>query len=212
MFKNQNRSENASKILLNLAGNMSILGKCQQARDNVTEALALSRGDINLASAAMIYATCNDSSRAQSMIDAARAAAPQNTFLSSIVAHMVRAEIEKNRGNTNEAIQLLESVRTYDLGEVTGLSNNYSRGDLYLRQKRGQEAAAEFRKIVETRGIEIFSPFHGLAYCGLARAAAITGDTGAARKSYQDFFAFWKDADADLPVLVQAHKEYDQLK
>jgi len=41
---------------------------------------------------------------------------------------------------------------------------------------------------------------------------AISGDTASARKSYQDFFALWKDADADLPVLVQARKEYEQLK
>jgi hypothetical protein len=40
----------------------------------------------------------------------------------------------------------------------------------------------------------------------------VKGDTAAARKSYQDFFALWKDADQDLPVLVQAKKEYEQLK
>jgi eukaryotic-like serine/threonine-protein kinase len=40
----------------------------------------------------------------------------------------------------------------------------------------------------------------------------LTGDTSGARKSYQDFFALWKDADADLPVLVEAKKEYEQLK
>jgi hypothetical protein len=41
---------------------------------------------------------------------------------------------------------------------------------------------------------------------------AVNGDTAGARKSYQDFFALWKDADPDLPVLVQAKKEYEQLK
>jgi hypothetical protein len=57
-----------------------------------------------------------------------------------------------------------------------------------------------------------FSPGHALAHLGLARAAVLNGDTAAARKSYQDFFAMWKDADPDLPVLVQAKKEYEQLK
>jgi eukaryotic-like serine/threonine-protein kinase len=212
MFKNQNRIENASGILLNLAGGQAILSKCQQAKDNVTAALALSRGGLGLASAATVYAACNDASRAQSMIDEARAAEPQNTFLTSIVAPMLKAQIEKSRGNTAEAIQLLESIRIYDGGEVTGLANTFSRGHLYLQQKRGHEASAEFRKVIEMRGIDSFSPFHTLAHVGVARAAVVNGDTGAARKAYQDFFALWKDADQDLPVLVQARKEYEQLK
>jgi eukaryotic-like serine/threonine-protein kinase len=40
----------------------------------------------------------------------------------------------------------------------------------------------------------------------------MSGDKAAARKAYQDFFALWKDADPDLPVLVQARKEYESLK
>ena len=76
----------------------------------------------------------------------------------------------------------------------------------------GKEAAAEFKKIIDNPGIDIFSPVHGLAHLCLAPAAVVNGDTSDARKSYQDFFALWKDADQDLPVLVQAKKEYEQLK
>jgi hypothetical protein len=125
---------------------------------------------------------------------------------------MLRAEIEKQRGNTAEALRLLESVRSYDFGELTGLANIYSRGHLYLEQRRGNEAAEEFKKITENRGVNAFSPFHALAHMGLARAAVVNGDTTAARKAYQDFFALWKDADADLPVLVEARKEYEELR
>ncbi len=56
------------------------------------------------------------------------------------------------------------------------------------------------------------SELRPLAHVGLARAAAISGDVGKSRTSYQNFFALWKDADADLPILVQARKEYEQLK
>ena len=212
LFKQQNRQQNAASVLMNLASNMAVVGKCQQAKDKVTASMALSRGEILLSAAALIYAVCGDASRAQSMIDAARASAPKSTFLTAVSIPMVRAEIEKNRGNTAEALQLLESIRNYDLGEVTGLSNNYARGYFYLAQRRGNEAAAEFKKILDSRGVEAFSPMHALSYVGLARAAALNGDTGAARKAYQDFFALWKDADADLPVLVQARKDYEQLK
>jgi Fe-S oxidoreductase len=86
------------------------------------------------------------------------------------------------------------------------------RGNLYLRQRRGTEAAAEFQKIIDSPGIDSFSPAHVLAHLCLGRALAVKGDTSGARKAYQDFFALWKDADADLPVLIEAKKEYEQLK
>jgi hypothetical protein len=38
------------------------------------------------------------------------------------------------------------------------------------------------------------------------------GDTAQSRKHYEDLFALWKEADADLPVLIEAKKEYDRLK
>ena len=50
------------------------------------------------------------------------------------------------------------------------------------------------------------------SHVSVCRAAVLNGDTAGARKLYQDFFALWKDADADLPVLVEARKEYEQLK
>ncbi len=212
LFKNQNRPENASNILYELAGNMVILGKCKQAKEYVTAAMNLFRGGLGMANAALIYAACDDASRAEAILEEASAAEPKNTILASVITPMVRAQIEKNRGNAAEAIRMLESVRTYDTGEATGLTNSFARGELYLQQKRGHEATAEFRNIIEMRGIETFSPFHVLAHVGVARAAVVNGDTGAARKAYQDFFAVWKDADPDLPVLVQARKEYEQLK
>ena len=75
------------------------------------------------------------------------------------------------------------------------------------------DANARLRKaILDHPGIDILSPVSVLAHLGLARAATVSGDTAAARKSYQDFFALWKDADQDLPILVQARKEYEALR
>jgi tetratricopeptide (TPR) repeat protein len=88
----------------------------------------------------------------------------------------------------------------------------YIRGEIYLRQKSGNEAAAAFQKILDHRGIEPASPLYPLAHLGLARASVLSGDTAKARKEYQDFLAVWKDADADLPVLQQAKDEYAKLK
>jgi len=78
--------------------------------------------------------------------------------------------------------------------------------------RMGNEAAAEFKKVIEQRGVDLLSCTHTLAHLGLGRALALSGDTAGARKAYQDFFALWKDADTDLPVLAEARKEYDGLK
>jgi hypothetical protein len=72
------------------------------------------------------------------------------------------------------------------------------------------EAASEFRKIVDHKGAT-FGPRYPLAYVGLARAAVQAGDTNGAKKSYEDFFALWKDADPDIRVLIEAKREYASL-
>jgi hypothetical protein len=41
---------------------------------------------------------------------------------------------------------------------------------------------------------------------------ALGGNTAEARKVYEDFFTVWKDADTDLPPLVEAKREYARLK
>ena len=210
MLKSQKRNENASNELLALASSFLLVQKCDQAKESARAALAQFRSQLGLPTAAMIYAVCDDVSKAQSLLDESLAANPKNTIISVIVSPMLNAAIEKNRGNTAEALRLLESIRGHDYGRFTGVGANFMRAHLYLEQRRGNEAATEFQRIIDRPGIDPFSPAHALAHLGLARAATLNGDTAGARKSYQDFFALWKDADPDLPVLVQAKKEYEE--
>ena len=51
-----------------------------------------------------------------------------------------------------------------------------------------------------------------LAHLQLGRAYAMHGDTTKARAAYQDFLTLWKDADPDIPILIQAKAEYAELK
>jgi hypothetical protein len=85
-------------------------------------------------------------------------------------------------------------------------------GLAYLRLKAGNEAAAEFQKMLENRGQAPLLALYPLAGLGLARAAALTGDLSKSRKAYQDFLALWKDADSDIPILQEAKQEYAKLK
>ncbi len=86
------------------------------------------------------------------------------------------------------------------------------RGEAYLAAHQGSEAAAEFQKILDHRGVVMNEPIGALAHLGLARAYALAGDTAKARAKYQDFFALWKDADPGIPVLKQAQREQAELQ
>jgi predicted Zn-dependent protease len=88
----------------------------------------------------------------------------------------------------------------------------YVRGEAYLAAHRGREAAAEFQKVLNHRGIVFNEPIGALAHLQLGRAYALSGDDTKARSAYQDFFSLWKDADPDVPILKEARAEYAKLK
>ena len=56
------------------------------------------------------------------------------------------------------------------------------------------------------------SPLYPLAHLGAARAAVMAGETANSRKAYEDFFAAWKDADLDLPLMIEAKMEDEKLR
>jgi len=88
----------------------------------------------------------------------------------------------------------------------------YIRGQAQLVAHNGAAAATEFQKFLDHRGVTLNFPLGALAHLGLARAYALSGDTGKAHAAYNDFFALWKDADSDIPILQQAKAEYAKLK
>jgi eukaryotic-like serine/threonine-protein kinase len=80
----------------------------------------------------------------------------------------------------------------------------------------------EFQKILDHNGI-VWNCWTGaIAHLGVARANAVLAETSrgtdanAARvralAAYKDFFALWKDADADIPILKQSKAEYAKLQ
>ena len=93
-----------------------------------------------------------------------------------------------------------------------GLYPVYVRGEAYLAAHQGSEAAAEFQRILDHRGIVWNSPIGALAHLQLGRAYAMQGDTTKAKAAYQDFLTLWKDADPYIPILKQAKAEYAKLQ
>jgi hypothetical protein len=88
----------------------------------------------------------------------------------------------------------------------------YLRGEAFLALRRGNEAAAEFQKVMDHRGVVLNNVLGALAYLGLGRAYVLEGDTAKADITYQEFLTLWKDADPDIPILIAAKAEYAKLQ
>ena len=202
--------EISAQVLLQQAGRNATFGNCAPVSGIVTSALALSREQANLAAAVNALATCGQAAAAQAGISELTKAFPQDTLLNTISIPIARAQLELNRGNPAPVIQLLDAAKKY---EVAGeFWPPYLRGQAYLKLGNGEQAAAEFKTILDHRGWYPVSPLYPLAKLGAARAAVLSGDNVKARMYYQDFFTFWKDADPKLPILIEAKAEYEKLK
>jgi hypothetical protein len=126
-----------------------------------------------------------------------------------------------NDGEASKAVDLLHIAAPYELGTPGSSFNGnfgslypvYVRGLAYLAAHRGAEAAAEFQKILDHRGIVISDPIGALAHLQLGRAFAMSGDQAKAKAktAYQDFLSLWKDADPDIPIFKQAKAESARL-
>jgi hypothetical protein len=188
----------------------ALFGRCAQAKAAVTQALTLEHSRLAAARAVLALALCGETSQAQRLIDELVKDYPRDTRVNGIWAPAIRAAIELRRGNPQQAVDLLEGTRRYEA--VAQFWPQYLRGQAYLKLGLGAEAAAEFQKILDHRGQAPLSVLYPLAHLGLARAAAMNGEATRARQAYQDFFPLWKDADADLPLLIEAKKKYEKVK
>jgi predicted Zn-dependent protease len=130
----------------------------------------------------------------------------------SVVLPVVRAQLALNRNDSAKAIEIMQVVAPYELSSLGNLQPVFVRGEAYLVAHQGSEAAAEFQKILDHRGVVENNPIGALAHLGRARAYALKGDTAKARAAYQDFLTVGKSADPNIPILKQAKAEYAKLQ
>ncbi len=191
------------------------LGNLQQARQKISDALALS-GDRDTRAAVMgLLALTGDAVRSQKMAEDLVRQYPTNTLLNKVFVPLAQATSDLQRNQPSQAVARLEVATPYELGSgpgSAGYSINFFRGEAFLRLKQGAKAAAEYQKILDHRGIDPLDVSYNLSHLGLGRAQALEGNTTVAKSAYQDFFAAWKDADPDLPILKQAKAEYEKLQ
>jgi predicted Zn-dependent protease len=209
LLERQGLKEGAANARAGEIVSEAVLGNIQEAHQKATEALTSPVDRDTRMTLAVALALCGDTNRAQKLIDELAKDSPLDTLFNNLSIPVVRAIIELQHNNPTRAITLLEAASPYDL---TNYGPMLVRGQAYLQAREGAKAAAEYQKILDHRGIEPLSMTYALARLGLGRAYALQGDKAKARTAYQDFLAFWKDADPDIPVLKQAKEEYAQLR
>jgi serine/threonine protein kinase/tetratricopeptide (TPR) repeat protein len=198
----------------------AFFGNAPMAKRTARDALALAKNREDKYGAALALAMSGDASQAQSLANDLERDFPEDTSIRFNYLPSVYASLALEHGDPAEAIALLQVNVPYDLSSPRSatfayfgaLYPIYLRGQAYLALHRGAEAAREFQKIVDHRGIVIGDAFGVLAHLGMARAYAMQGDKAKARKKYQDFLTLWKDADSEIPILKKAKMECAKLQ
>ncbi len=133
---------------------------------------------------------------------------PYDTMVQFVTLPLIRSVVEMHHGQPWKAIDLLDGAMVYARSNYGVM---YARGLAYLQAKKGNEAAQEFQRILDSRSV-FADPIVSLAHLGLARAYALQQDQVKSRMAYQDFLVLWKDADPGVPLLQQAKREFASVQ
>ena len=196
----------------------ALFGNPTDARRRAEVARTLSAArDVQFA-AALALALSGETARAQRVATDLANKLPQDTMVKLNFMPTLNGQLALGQRDPAKAIEALQGVSLIELGQpgdaafMPALYPIYVRGESYRAAQQGREAAAEFQKILDHRGVAVNEPIGALAHLGLARAYALQGDTIRARTAFQDFLTLWKDADPDIPILQQAKTEYAKLR
>jgi tetratricopeptide (TPR) repeat protein len=196
----------------------AIVGNSNLAQEGAAAALRLTNSRDVRFLAAMAYAAGGDASKAQTLVDDSKKRFPEDTLAQFNEIPTAEGQIALSRRDSSKALEILQSSSRYELGQIgaggatPALYPVWVRAEAYRMAGQGAQAVREYQKILDHRGAVTNGLIGALAHLGIARACALQGDTARARVAYQDFFALWKDADPDGPVLVAAKSEYAKLK
>jgi serine/threonine protein kinase/tetratricopeptide (TPR) repeat protein len=186
------------------------LGQFAQSLTLAQSALNVERSRNVLTRVALAFALAGEAGKAQALIEELEQKHPKDTLVNQVWLPEIKAAIQLRKNNAQAALELLETTKRYET--AAALSPQMLRTLVYLKLSQPAQAAAEARRILDHRGQAPISSLWPLAHLALARASALQGDATQARQLYQDFFTLWKDAEQDLPILIEAKREVEKLK
>jgi eukaryotic-like serine/threonine-protein kinase len=210
--------ETASSYAAAAALREALFGNAAGARQSSAAALALSSGKLAKFGSSLALALVGDSDRAQRLADELAKSFPKDTVINFNYLPTIRGQIALNHRDFAGAIEELKTATPFELGQpgdtsfTPSLYSVYVRGEVYLAAHQANEAAAEFQKILDQRGVVVNEPIGALALLGLGRTYALQGDTTKARVAYSKFLALWRDADPDVSILKEARTEDANLR
>src|SRR3954447_5616014 len=196
------------------------LGNFPQAKQAARTAMQIVPSRDGQYGAALAFALAGDIVSVQEIASKLESAYPLDTCVQFNYLPVLRARLALSRADSFSAIEALQVAAPYEDGITWSVASGlfgamypvYLRGEAYLAEKQGKKAAFEFQKILAHPGIVVADSIGALARLQLARAWSIEGDSKKAKSAYADFLALWKDADSDIPVLLQAKAEHQKLK
>jgi tRNA A-37 threonylcarbamoyl transferase component Bud32/Flp pilus assembly protein TadD len=213
-----NERETAAGYEAEAALREALFGNAAEARERAAAALRLSTDRDVGYGAAMALAMAGDSRRAQTIADDLNNEFPEATTVQFNYLPTIRAKLLLNHSDARRAVEVLQKSSPYELGESGFAAFSpvlypvYVRGQAYLVGHQGTEAAADFQRILDHRGVVLNQPIGALAHLQIGRAYTLSGDKSKARAAYKDFLTLWKDADPEIPILKQAKAEYAKLQ
>jgi hypothetical protein len=216
--KRNDQKETAALWQMNAALREAEVKNLAEARKLASDALALASEHDSQVLGALAFARAGDTAQAEKMADDLAKRYPEDTLVNRYWLPSIRASIEIGN-NPAGAEDVLQATGPYEFGAPTPGASvqammypTYVRAQAYLAMKKGKEAAAEYQKIVDRRTLIANFVIGSLARLGLGRSYALAGDDAQAKTEYQNFFALWKDADPDVPILKQAKAEFAKLQ
>jgi eukaryotic-like serine/threonine-protein kinase len=213
------QKESAALYETGAAVREALYGNAPEAKRSAMAALALSKDREVEYGAAFALALARELSQAQTLANDLEKRFGEDTSVRYAYLPELRALFALHQGEASKAIELLQTAMPYQLGTPRSTIHGffgalypvYVRGEAYLAAHQGAEAATEFQKILDHRGIVVSDPIGALAHLQLGRALALSGDKAKAVTAYQDFLSLWRDADQDIPILKQAKAEFAKL-
>jgi tetratricopeptide (TPR) repeat protein len=167
---------------------------------------------------ATIFAVLGQDQKANALADEILRGHPNDTMAVNVTVPLIRAisalhPLNSARTATEpdpaKAIDFLNTAALYGRANAAVL---YVRGIAYEHAGRFAEAQQDFQKVMDLKSRSGPDLIFVITQLEFARLFQKQGDTPKARIAYQNFFADWKDADPDLPLLHEAQAEYAKLQ
>lgn len=206
----QKAPDGQASAMLNLVSGRALAGDCRNAEQTVKQALALDRSKPTLVRAVLSAALCNDRADALPLLAKLDKEYPEDTVIQRAILPESRAALALAAHQPQAALHELQGSKAYYLVGIEA----YQEGLAYLELHDGANAIEAYQRATKYKGNAVVQGLqdYGAGLLGLARAYTMTGDKSSAKKTYAQLLDLWKDADADLPQLLAAKREYAALQ